>query len=314
MLKLFMVSRLDDEGGREFRAIRELTAPESERYPGACQRLHEFHRTQDLIHLIAANSEEFRTAVDQLVQRAHSERRSAYRQDSAESRNLQRLVVNYLTATRLYLDHRQTFLTRRYGESSAVLAAFNATRRDIHEAHPEYRFLYELRNYVQHCGMPLQVVRVTQRLIPGDNSEAVHADVSIGFHRDMLLSEYGEWRHARSFIESQPPEFPALPIIERCTALFVSIERAVVTTLMPDVWADAKQIVSLLREVTDEHGYGQVAELTANAGQSGEWDMKLVNAPFDVLEWLKLITLLPGPPGIAINEGVFRSDMPPNIA
>ena len=79
----------------------------------------------------------------------------------------------------MYLDHRRTNLARHYGIQGGPLKAYEEARAEA-AANPAFTFIWELRNFVQHCGMPLQVLRDRQRLVPDDASERVEVEMLVG--------------------------------------------------------------------------------------------------------------------------------------
>src|SRR5205085_8692409 len=74
----------------------------------------------------------------------------------AATREVNRAIVNYLTSVRLYLDHVQTRVTRYYGPGSIMLTRWRSIASTVHDSSAAYRIIYNLRNYVQHCGMPIR--------------------------------------------------------------------------------------------------------------------------------------------------------------
>src|SRR6476646_1442100 len=69
-------------------------------------------------------------------------------------------TVNWLSAMRMFLDHQETDLTRRFGKLSPEFVAFKTATSAAYDSEVGYRFAYQLRNYVQHCGLPLGHVDV----------------------------------------------------------------------------------------------------------------------------------------------------------
>lgn len=68
--------------------------------------------------------------------------------------NLMRLISEFTSAFRSFLDHWETYLKREFGkESKEVILFKNATSIEYDNVFA-YRFTYELRNYIQHEGFP----------------------------------------------------------------------------------------------------------------------------------------------------------------
>lgn len=97
-----------------------------------------------------------------------------------------RYVLNFLGAVRTFLDHLHTKLKRSFGGGSAQLEFFKSLTAHQFDTSFSYRFLYKLRNYTQHCGMPPVKFSVEHK--PGE-SVSVGLDLDVG----VLLSEYDGW-------------------------------------------------------------------------------------------------------------------------
>src|ERR1035441_1881680 len=71
--------------------------------------------------------------------------------------HLCRILLNWLNSIRLFDDHNRARIVRTYGDPSPELDAFMAARATIYDEVPGYRFMFEMRNYAQHCGVvPVQ--------------------------------------------------------------------------------------------------------------------------------------------------------------
>lgn len=70
---------------------------------------------------------------------------------AATLRDANRQVINVLTAIRSYVDQAPQ-LFKALDLTPKFAASVKATLNDMHAASPDYRFVYELRNHVQHQG------------------------------------------------------------------------------------------------------------------------------------------------------------------
>jgi hypothetical protein len=120
-------------------------------------------------------------------------------------------IVNWLTAMRLFLDHEETELKRRFGKQSAEAEAFTAATANAFDAdEPGYRFASKFRNYVQHCGVPLSSLDFAR--VPGSNPRAKQS-VRLMVDRDELLAEFDGWGPVKKDLQAFPPKFELLPLI-----------------------------------------------------------------------------------------------------
>jgi hypothetical protein len=121
-------------------------------------------------------------------------------------------MVNWLTALRLYLDHTETDLKRRFSDEGPQVIRFLSACRAAYDDHLGYRFMYRLRNYVQHCGLPtckLTIDRPTGRVHP---KAVQHARLLLD--RDALLHGYKKWSTVQMDIQEMSPYFPLMPLAE----------------------------------------------------------------------------------------------------
>jgi hypothetical protein len=99
--------------------------------------------------------------------------------------NLNRCLLNLLSAIRSYLDYVET--KRKYGDASSSITRFKKSCSDAYDNSFSYRFLYRFRNYAQHCGLPLTRA-FSNAETTEHGSESVHRSLEVGIHRDELLA------------------------------------------------------------------------------------------------------------------------------
>jgi hypothetical protein len=87
---------------------------------------------------------------------------------SNKTENSHRLISEIFTNFRAFLDYWETNIKHDFGKDSMQIKAFkNATHLEYDNIFA-YRFIYELRNYIQHCGMP--EITVKKYLDENDNA------------------------------------------------------------------------------------------------------------------------------------------------
>jgi hypothetical protein len=64
-------------------------------------------------------------------------------------------LLNWLVSTRFYLETERSFATTNYGMDSEQLLKHVHATNDAFDQFPGYRFMYKLRDYAQHGGVPL---------------------------------------------------------------------------------------------------------------------------------------------------------------
>jgi hypothetical protein len=122
-----------------------------------------------------------------------------------------RLLLNILTSMRTFTDHAETHLKRKFGSSSAEPGRFKEACSREYDRHFCYRFMYQFRNYSQHCGLPAGSIAFTSRSTrlgrirnetAGDSlSNGPHV-VGITFNRENLVSSFDGWKIVANQLEA----------------------------------------------------------------------------------------------------------------
>lgn len=121
-------------------------------------------------------------------------------------------AINWLTAVRLFLDHTETDLKRRFGSDSPQAQRFKTSASKAYDAWFGYRFTYRFRNYVQHCGLPLSLISITEP--HGQVHQHAKQAVELLLDRDALLDAFDGWSSIRTELAAMPEQFPLLPLAE----------------------------------------------------------------------------------------------------
>lgn len=130
-------------------------------------------------------------------------------------------TINWLASMRLYLDHTEFQLKRRFGKTSEQWLRFQKATAEAFDNAVGYRFAYKFRNYVQHCGMPLSHMRVDGQGPPDQRTQLVQFLLD----RDQLIANYGdEWRQVRDDLLAMPDTFPFGPLLTEAMERLRDIE------------------------------------------------------------------------------------------
>jgi hypothetical protein len=146
------------------------------------------------------------------------------------SRNANRFLFNFLTSARTYLDHTETYLKRKYGVNSPEFIKFKEQTNVLYDSHFEYRFIYKLRNYAQHCAIPLNRITLEYQ---GTDLEGRKLSLTPIFDKNELLKNYSDWGlQVKADFDTQPDEMLAIKImgvyykcLETLNNLFITLEK-----------------------------------------------------------------------------------------
>ncbi|SHM98815.1 hypothetical protein [Flavobacterium xinjiangense] len=104
--------------------------------------------------------------------------------------NFNRLFLNYLSSFRTFIDHSETTIKRKFGKTSDQADMFKKITNGLFDEFFSYRFLCKLRNYSQHCGLPIDEIEISATK---QADETFIGKGKIEFDCQKLLSEYKEW-------------------------------------------------------------------------------------------------------------------------
>jgi hypothetical protein len=184
------------------KSLLELSHEEYERCVQACHALDTYKRDAQLFQIVLWNHEEFKELIDRYLT-AYIEKNFDGLPARSPDLNLNRCLLNLLSAIRSYLDYVETSVKRKYGDASLNAAKFKKYCSDAYDSNFSYRFLYRLRNYAQHCGLPLTKISFnsgTSKRGP----ELVHHSLDVGIGRDELLDSNFNWGNLLKEIADQP--------------------------------------------------------------------------------------------------------------
>jgi hypothetical protein len=170
--------------------------------------------------------------------------------------SLMTTTVNWLTSMRLYLDHEETDLKRRFGKPSAEVDRFKAATAFAFDGKLGYRFAYKFRNYVQHCGLPLSEIKVGRVV---DARTKARQSVRFLLKRDDLLASFSEWGSVKKDLEVLSPEFELLPLVEEAMTGLRSIHRVCAEIELEQALQHARSLVNALDRIEATAAKGQPA-------------------------------------------------------
>jgi hypothetical protein len=195
-------------------------------------------------------------------------------------------VFNWLNSFRLFLDHEETSLKRRFGKDSSEYLAFKSACSAAYDNSPHYRFIYKLRNYATHVGLP--VSRVSLRSpTPDDRAEGIRQRLVYGLDRDQLLHDFPWGVAVTADLKSMDAEFDLLPFIEPAMLCLRDIMIAVTRIDIQQAVPGAKLIASYLDRLPEPHEELVLLRIAYKGG--GGMDFTPMPLPVDLVR--KLLTV-----------------------
>lgn len=216
---------------------REATEKEFEELKKHIYKISDMQRDNNRIRTVNQKYDEFTKQLASLGQA-----KSFY--DYAE---IQSSLSNYLFHFKKYLDNWETHLSRSYGQSSTEYKCFKTAQAFEYDNHIEYRFMYRLRNFDQHCG---NIISQISSSIDENNKQQhkIFAD------RDSLLRDFDEWKIEEvEYIKQQDAFFDLYPIIKQFQACIVRIQDKIMQIhFKNDFFESCAQIIIAANEFKNE--------------------------------------------------------------
>jgi len=218
-------------------------------------------------------------------------------------------TVNWLTSTRLFLDHTETDLKRRFGKDSPEVQRFKTATASAFDTKAGYRFSYKFRNYVQHCGLPLSQIDISPP-DPGTPTRAVQS-VALLVNKDELLSSYKEWGIVKRDLEAMPPRFPLLPLLSEAMEGLRDIYRELLEIRLSEALNHSRVLEQALARIEDRDTEGHPAVFRYR----GELSQGLSDFTPTILHVESIRRLVSVAHGSAPRESLFkkREERPPMI-
>ena len=177
--------------------IREIAADELALLNSAIDSLGLFNRSYSLLEICEENFLE----LVEFFQRMEQARGFNDKTWHGCSITLNRLLQNYLSSFRTYIDQHKAVFKRGSSSNLNLFDQFKKQTECQSGNNFSYRFLWELRNYFQHCGLVVGGVDIFPQ--PG-NCVGLFSTMMIYLDRNSLLKVYN-WKPAlKTEIENNP--------------------------------------------------------------------------------------------------------------
>ncbi|WP_318476080.1 hypothetical protein [Photobacterium leiognathi] len=153
--------------------------------------LNEFNRHLQVIAILNENENDLISRIDEYCKNT-SHNVLSIPEMSENNRNfieVNRAALNLLSSLKTFLDFSETFLRRKYGKDSSEIKEFKLAQSLQFDENFSYRFCYKLRNYAQHCGLP--VGGFATKTLQISETETL-SKVTVFVDRDLLISNF-DW-------------------------------------------------------------------------------------------------------------------------
>gem|GEM_PF-1832323 len=255
---------------------RSITPAEMHNLRDAVSKLGDFMNCCNLYEICEKNLQSifsYHDALSITYEKTNRSKTNEFIELSIQEMN--RLLLNYLSSFRTFLNHLNTRYSRLERQGNSYLKDFKKITSVCYDTSFYYRFFYKLRNYVQHCGLPISYMNVSEKAHKG--SVIVH--ISIGFNRDSLLDSF-DWKSVKDDLLKQPEHLELLPCFQEFTHEVQNINlvaTSIEILIAEESWHKLNEIFDEVRKQCPdgEPFIGRSIEF-----QNGETKMNMINFPF----------------------------------
>jgi hypothetical protein len=271
--------------GNHIKSVRELDLIEYEEYKQAVERLGNFMKDQELMVMVRRDYDEYENllqpyAVEYL--KGDAPRLLPFDRLSLE---INTRILNFLSSVRTFLDHTETYLKRRYGENSERFNKFKQACSDAYDNNFSYKFIYHLRNYAQHCGMPTSQMRFN-KIIVDREAQKIGTSIQILCNRDELLIKHN-WKKVKAELQQQPEEIEIGHHMYEMLNCLHQINLILIEQEFPNIIESAQTIEQLVLPLRNEMESSQCTPIIFQRVEKHTTGVNLTLESIP-LEWLDL--------------------------
>ncbi len=196
--------------------------------------------------------------------------------------DVNRCVLNFLSSVRMFLDHKETELKRLGEVGTQRLANFKRITNQAFDNDFSYRFLYKLRNYVQHCGVPMGRFGYSECL----EDDTVTRELVVNFDRDILLQNF-DWGKVGPDLQSQPEGFSITSHVDWVMEWVGVIQNVLSSDLMSGLAAAVADIEEFMKPTEGRYGTPFIGIQRFVEGEEGKSTMMMTDLPLEQMQILK---------------------------
>jgi hypothetical protein len=245
-----------------------------EQYKSDEQLISAFNSSLDLVKYVELNRNTFlEKIIDYGSKFLDKQTLSAQEMDDAMLK-YNSLFQNFLCSFRSFVDHSETSLSKLYGQDSLEFKSWKKVTSEAYDTSFGYRFIYRLRNYCQHIGMPPLAVGFSS------NSKGHYAKFQIDFIKDELVKHKDVWpKIIKEDFNRMPDQIPLLPILEDWEKAYFKIKDTLLKIKAVKGEDAAKRILTMGSEFLDPNQKGQIAiaHVKTNINKSYDFTFKRIH-------------------------------------
>jgi hypothetical protein len=268
----------------EFKLIRPINNADMENIHVAMNKLGDFGNCCSLYEICKKNYQSILSYHAVIKDDFPLNRHRGYEYAEEACQEMNRLLLNYLSSFRTFIDHLETRYTKLQRQGYCHLDDYKKLTAACYDGNFPYRFFWKLRDYVQHCGLPLGSIKINE--YPGHMGN-IDIDISICFNRDALLSHYDKWGKVRVDLQSQPENMDILPYLSGLQSqiqLINIVISGIEISLATESW---QRLYDLAHEVQDKYPNGRPFIGRYVKPKGGQPNLQTIDFPFHTMAKLQ---------------------------
>lgn len=265
----------------EIKLMRTISTTEMESITQAIGQLGDFSHCCALYEICEKNYQEILSYNTAIKNDFPANRNRDYEYAEEVYQEMNRLLLNYLTSFKTFIDHLTTRYTRLQEQGGSFLSDFRKITAACYDGNFAYRFFSKLRDYIQHCGMPFGSMSITEQPAP-DGS--VDINILTGFSRDTLIRTYKKWGKVKADLEKQPEQMALIPYLNGFHSqikLINIVVSGMEISLASESW---QSLYKLMQEVIAKNPNGTPAIVRYVEPVMAKYAMRVTRFPFHTMK------------------------------
>lgn len=210
-----------------------------------CNLLTDYYRTKQLVEAVIFNINEYHESVSRSIKLHAKSKAVGDDKLSNEIRRIPYHILNILGTFRAFLDHTNYSLSKKYGDKSSEIKQWEEMQSRLYDTVFAYRFIYKLRNYCQHVGMPPLQIKTYKSA--ENRSQKYH----LLLDRDSLLEERSVWNKTLiTDLKERPEDIRLSEIVELWTLSFRDLANYLLKFKRNYVLKSAQNIVAISDQIS----------------------------------------------------------------
>jgi hypothetical protein len=277
-----------EESGPTIQIEDEITTEQHRELIQAIKEIQNLENNRRLFEIVFRNKNEFVETVNRDAEKMMGSLSVAGNREIyfEHHLNFNRLFLNYLSSIKTFIDHNDRAIKKKFGDNSIEALEFKKITHYYFDNFFCYRFLIKLRDYAQHCGMPLSNFNIST--IRNDDG-SYSSSMKIDFNPQELLANFSEWKKiVKENLQNIKSPFPLAPLIDEMTKVLMGFWQAVDVINGANVLKSAKYV----RTLTD-HLRAEKTDVCIFTNLRDNLDGSLKNfesftIPFDIIDKLDI--------------------------